>query len=821
MLSRTRTWALLVGVGATLVLLVWLVRGGGVTGEPVRPDAPLSSQAADTSTDNRADLATERLEADDTREILEVRKASVFRGRLVGLTWPGVDNPVPDARARVSLFHVRSTPNEAIFATDVRTDADGWFEVPLPFDEVDVEYPVENHRRLYVHVASSDSGVRIYAGERDGHALWRGDGTLVADPIRFEPEELLFTISVVDGEGEPFTDAWLNVESEIDWWRVGRRARVRAQSLQDATPPRPGVFAVYGESNVPLTYRVVAGGEIDGARSSSSASLAGLEPDGGSHTIVVPRRLGRVRFELAWSLPGDEWVVPLLRTLDVDKRLNDELEIAALIVITRTDLLELVQPVLAPAGAGRTDAGGERWQAPAWSEAYHDLEFLRDGARRVVEIDVPPGVWDLRATSHGRPLQCDPLRDALVVEPGGEYDLGEIDLADHLFLFTALLAWSLEDDAETRGFDGAAKLSRLERVRVDGSRSHALLIDVGTHPIWYSGQRNHARPGAARGPWYSPRGSGRATVELEPLKDDDGGGGGWRGISLHPVMASSEFGPWLHAPSARSPVDWLDVRDIQDGLGYLDDLGVIAALLGDRQLLDDWQEFFEEGFDLGLYDRLGIQADDLIDPDTWERTGHVALLVSAHPNPSVLIGIPGRATWQQTLRHDELNVVAPPVASASGLVVRFPEARDGWRFGVRLLDWRGDPWAVAPSAIALAAGERELSLAFDAEGAVRFVPCAWRTGGDDLGEACTGWVEAPTRREDLPNPKHEYWPPWVPPLGSGVAADLGAHVSEVALRRGTWQTVEASASLEDLHAAFERVRLSPPLPRRESSEQAR
>lgn len=774
--------------------------------------------------------------ASATREAVPALDGSILRGRLVARRWPGGDHPVAGAHARVSLFHVRSTHKDAIFVTEVRSGPDGWFEVPLPFEEHSVEYPVDWYRTLHVHVEPVDPTLRTGAPEKAGTAQWSQEGVLLADPVRYEVDAHLFTVAIVDEHGEPFEDAWPRVEIEIDWWRKGREAHVRLDRQHDDEPSQPGVWHVYGEPDVPLTYRVVAwadlGEDPDGwgeSVNNSSEPLEGLEPDGALHRIVVPREMGRVRFDLVWSLPGQDELVEIVSSVDPERAWEgtEEFEVAYAALRIRALLLETVTPVLTPAGAESNDLAGSDWRAPSWREVDDDLTTLQSGPHRSIEISVPPGIWNLRTTAKSRLLRCATLREGIVVGPGELVDLGAIDLGEILHLFPTWLPWSLERDLWLREFQGDDDVSRLERVRVDGSRGHALPVDLGHHPIWYAGSKNRAVLGARRGPSFSPRGAGRATVPQPPLEDDDGGAGSWGWTSnIHPVMESSELAPWVHTERNEPPVDWLDLPDTLGQMALFsdyDDVPTIAALLGDAQMFQGWWDHQEEGFELGLYDRMGVVESQLYDRETWERNGQLALLVSSHASPTVWVGLTGRATAEVVLRENELNVIDPPEAPASGLVVRFPEARDGWRFGVRLLDWRGDPWAVAPSAIALAPGERELSLIFEAEGDLRLVPCAWRAEGTSrqFGEACNGWVEAPTRREDLPDPLTEYWPPWVPPPESGFGFEAVALSRTIALQRGSWQAVEVVQSLEELRAAFEVVRPSPPLPLRERASDQR
>ncbi|MEZ5979202.1 MAG: hypothetical protein R3F34_13395 [Planctomycetota bacterium] len=713
--------------------------------------------------------------SDDAAREPVAEEGAHFRGRLVAPVWGSEPLPVADMAVRLRFSESRSSA-ETLLEVEATSDDEGWIELPLPFGRDDFVFANPKFMSMCVELEPLDPAIEVDPSSRRHWATWRDAWELVDDEMWFDRERHLFHVRVVDEDGAPVAGAAIDPQLDHPWWDREHVVWTRVVDIGASEPARAGEFEVRGDLVGDDARFVVAATLGDSSETMlRSDTVRGVRP-GDEVVVVLPTRRSRVTLRTALGEPITS---------------NQEYEFSLETVLEQFDL------ALAPKGAAVGDEDGRRW-IPMWSERAEPDGAAIDAGVVVAEsrehvASVARGVYDLRLVTGGRVVQVPPLVRGIAVDGVSDVDLGTLELSSLLHLFVVYLPWRLEQDPGRRLLD----------VTVDGERTLALPVDVGRHASWYLGSGQPRGCGYASVPLFSPVGSGRRTHVQGEVEVDDGGSGGFF-ISRHPVMASRAFGPALHPVPAGAPVDWLGLLDSDaEPLGW----GTARAL---SLLLRDIEgfEMVDDDRDDDVLARYGLAPNDIEDPETGEPAGEFALLVSTLPSPQILFTLPGRASQVVTLVEGELNRLDAPPAPASGLVVRFPEARGGWRYGVRLLDWRGDPWAVAPGAIALPAGERELSLAFEAEDELRFVPCAWRDDGT-TSQACSAWVTAPRTREEFPDPLEVFWPPWVPPPASGFEAKTLELARSVRLARGVWTTVEVPDSLDALHDAFDVVRLAP------------
>lgn len=777
-LDRARTIGLVVlALVAALAAFVALRPSGGAADE--HEPAPLSLEPSTTDGSSAVAVAAVPPDRDAARQPVETSGAR-FRGRLLEHPWGEAPRPVARLAVRLRFSEERSH-SETLLAVEVASDDAGWIEVPLPFARDDFEYANEERALMRVELASADPLVELDPYSDQHVARWTSATELVDDDMVIARERHLFDVRVVDEDGAAVAGAKIDPQLDHPWWDREFVVRTRAVDLGERDPARPGAFEVRGElvgDDVRFVVAATLGVERESMLRSDTVRGVRLGDD---VTVVLPRRRARVAVRTTLGGPVST---------------NQQYEFALESVLEQFDL------ALAPSGARHSDMDGDmdgrRW-VPLWSERVEPDGAALDAGLVVPEArehtgSAPPGVWDLRLVTGGRVVGVPPLVAGIAIDGASDVDLGTLELTRLLHLFVVYLPWRLEQDPARRLLD----------VRVDGERPHALPVDVGRHVAWYLGAGQPTGRGFASVPLFTPLGSGLQTHVQGAVEDDDGATG-FGGMSRHPVMASRAFGPALHPVPTGAPVDWLGLLDSDAApIDWNGPVGALTVLLRDER----GYALLEHGREDELFARYGLEPTDVEDPQTGEPAGEFALVVSTLPSPQVQFTLPGRASRVVTLAEDRLNRLDAPPAAAAGLVVRFPPARAGWRFGVRLLDWRGDPWALAPSAIAVPVGERELSLAFEGANELRFVPCAWSDDGA-TSEACSAWVTAPRSRDEFPSPVDTFWPPWVPPPMGGFDKQTLEFARTATLVRGVWTTVDVSESIEALHQAFEAARPTP------------
>ncbi len=774
-MARARTVGLVVLalVVAFAAFVAW--RPSGRAADEHEP-APRSLDPSTTDGSSAVAVAEAPHESDVARQPVGTVGAR-FRGRLLEHPWGEEPRPVARLAVRLRFSEYRSH-SETLLEIEIASDDEGWIEVPLPFARDDFEYASRERVVMRVELESVDPLVELDPSPDHHVARWTSATELVDDDMAIGRERHLFIVRVVDEDGAAVAGAEIDPQLDHPWWDREYVVQTRAVDLGERDPARAGEFEVSGElvgDDVRFVVAATLGDETATVLRSDTVRGVRLGDD---VTVVLPRRRSRVTVRTTLGGPVST---------------NQSFEFALESVLEQFDL------ALAPSGATHGDMDGRRW-VPLWAERVEPDRAAIDAGLVVPEVreytgSAPMGVWDLRLVTGGRVVQVPPLVEGIAIDGASDVDLGTLELSRLLHLFVVYLPWRLEQDPERR----------LLGVRVDGERPHALPVDVGRHVAWYLGSGQPSGRGFASVPLFTPLGSGLQTHVQGEVEDDSGATGFGRSLGRHPVMASRAFGPALHPVPTSAPVDWLGLLDSDSApIDWYGPVGALTVLLSDEPgfaLLEDDRE--DE-----LFARYGLEPTDVEDPETGEPAGEFALVVSTLPSPQVLFTLPGRASRVVTLDEDRLNRLDAPPAAASGLVVRFPPARAGWRFGVRLLDWRGDPWALAPSAIALPVGERELSLAFEGADELRFVPCAWSDDGT-TSEACSAWLTAPRSREEFPKPVDTFWPPWVPPPMGGFDARTLEFARTATLVRGAWTTVDVTESLEALHQAFEAARPTP------------